>query len=201
MPLAPGGILCVPISAMVCFNVSQLMLMGPGAVRDFDFEEPFPDPANELHLRGPISGHTRLTRTSEGVLAHSDYHASVKLECARCLDEAIAEVDGELAEEFLPTTDVRTGLPVELRGVSDDQPLINEHHEIDLDEILRQNIITSLPLQPLCEAACPGLCPTCGERLGPAHRDHPKPAEEEEVARTSPFAQLAALLQDEESTR
>ena len=30
------------------------------------------------------------------------------------------------------------------------------------------------PIAPLCEAACPGLCPTCGERLGPGHAAHPE---------------------------
>src|SRR5256714_8057448 len=138
---------------MVSINVSQLLLMGPGAVRDFDFCELFPDPNDELHLRGPIEGHAHLTRTSEGILAHSEYHASVSLECARCLDEAIAEVEGELDEEFLPSTDVRTGLPVPVPGeAEEDENLINEHHEIDLNEILRQNILTHLPLQPLCDA-------------------------------------------------
>jgi len=156
---------------MVSFNVSQLLLLGPGAVREFDFSEPLADPADELNLHGPISGHARLTRTSEGILAHSDYHACVSVECARCLDEAVAPVDGELDEEFRPTTDVRTGLPVHLASVTDDQPLINAHHEIDLNEILRQNILTNLPLQPLCDRACPGLCLTCGQRLAPAwHR-------------------------------
>src|SRR5579864_6233257 len=160
---------------MVSVNVSQLLLMGPGAVREFDFCEPFPDPADELHLSGPLEGHTRLIRTSEGILAHSDYHACVKLECARCLDEALAQVDGELDEEFLPSTDIRTGVPLHIgRDPEDEQSFINEHHEIDLNEILRQNILTNLPLQPLCDAACPGLCATCGERLGPQHRKHPE---------------------------
>jgi uncharacterized protein len=184
---------------MVSVNVSQLMLEGPGAVREFDFSEPFPDPAGELHLRGPISGHARLTRTSEGILAHAQYEAVVNLDCARCLEAAIAEVEGEIDEEFLPTTDIRTGLPVEVPHVPDDQPMINEHHEIDLDEILRQNILTSLPFQPLCEAACPGLCPTCGERLGAAHRVHSQPAEEEApINPASPFARLATLLHNDE---
>jgi uncharacterized protein len=185
---------------MVSFNVSQLLLMGPGAVREFDFREPFPDPAHELHLKGPIEGHVRMTRTSEGILAHSDYHALVQLECARCLEEAIAEVDGELDEEFLPTTDVRTGYPIQLpSGVEEDQPLINEHHEIELNEILRQNILTALPLQPLCEVACPGLCATCGERLGPGHPQHEE-AESEPAAidPSSPFARLAVLLHNDE---
>ena len=186
---------------MVSVNVSQLLLMGPGAVREFDFCEQFPDPNDELHLRGPLEGHSRLTRTSDGILAHTDYHALVSLECARCLEEAIADVDGELDEEFLPTTDVRTGAPLDIRGgMPEDQPLINEHHEIDLNEILRQNILTNLPLQPLCEAACPGLCATCGERLGPRHRDHPETEDDQQSAidPANPFAQLAVLLRNDD---
>ena len=185
---------------MVFVNVSQLLLMGPGTVREFDFCEPFPDASGELHLRGPISGHARLIRTSEGILAHTDFHVSVSLECARCLEEARADVDGELDEEFLPSTDIRTGLPVALPEGVEDQPLINEHHEIDLDEILRQNVLTSLPLRPLCEAACPGLCTTCGQRLDSVHhRPHPEPEQVDTPAEpTSPFARLAVLLQDEE---
>jgi uncharacterized protein len=187
---------------MVSFNVSQLLLLGPGSVREFDYRERLPDPSNELHLRGPISGHARLTRTSEGILAHSEYQARVILECARCLEEAIAQVEGELDEEFLPTTDVRTGLPVQLPGgTEDDQPLINEHHEIDLNEILRQNILTNLPLQPLCEAACPGLCAQCGERLGPSHVAHTgDDATEPPVDPSNPFAQLAVLLHNDEES-
>jgi uncharacterized protein len=185
---------------MVSFNVAQLLLLGPGSVREFDFDEAFPDPAHELHLLGPVSGHARLTRTSEGILAHSDYHACVLLECARCLEDAVAQLDGEFDEEFLPTTDIRTGLPLQLPGGTDeDQPLINEHHEIDLNEILRQNLLTNLPLAPLCEEACPGLCPTCGERLGPAHLAHDDAeAHRAPVDPASPFARLAVLLHDQE---
>jgi len=187
---------------MVSFNVSQLLLLGPGSVREFDFREPLPDPANELHLRGPISGHARLTRTSEGILAHSDYHARVIMDCARCLEETTARVDGELDEEFLPTTDVRTGVPMQLpSGTEDDQPLIDEHHEIDLDEILRQNILMALPLQPLCEAACPGQCSECGERLGPGHQAHtPIEDNDEPVDPSNPFSRLAVLLHNDEES-
>jgi uncharacterized metal-binding protein YceD (DUF177 family) len=189
---------------MVSFNVSQLLLEGPGATRTVDFREPLPDPSNELHLKGPISGRARLIRTSEGILAHSDFHGRVVLECSRCLEETTARVDGELDEEFLPTTDIRSGTPVHLPdGAEDDQPLINDHHEIDLNEILRQNILTSLPLQPLCEETCPGLCPTCGERLGPAHAAHPTTEEtpvETPVDPSNPFARLAVLLHNDEES-
>jgi uncharacterized protein len=182
---------------MVSVNVSQLLLSGPGAVREFDFSEPFPDPAGELHLRGPISGHARMMRTSEGILVHSEHAASVALECARCLEEADADVEGSFDEEFVPSTDIRTGLPLDVPDEDDDRLLIDEHHEIDLDEVLRQNILTNLPMHPLCSAACPGLCPTCGQRLDRQHRAHAEPAEDEAPADpANPFAGLAVLLRD-----
>ena len=183
---------------MVSVNVAQLLLEAAGSVRQFDFAEPLPDPTHDLHLRGPIRGHARLIRTSRGVLVHSDHVAQATLECARCLEDALATIEGSIDEEFLATTDIRTGLPVALdEPLESDTPIIDEHHVIDLDEVLRQNILTNLPLAPLCEALCPGLCPTCGERLGPAHSPHPGERAEPTSA-GNPFAALAGLIQDEE---
>ncbi len=186
---------------MVSVNVSQLLLFGPGAVREFDFSEPIPDLVGELHLRGPVSGHARLTRTSEGILVHSEHSASVVLECARCLEDAPTEIQGEFDEEFLPTIDLRTGLPAALPSVPD-LPLIDEHHEVNLDEVLRQNLLTNLPLRALCDAACPGLCSTCGQRLDTLHQAHPE-TQPDEPAETvpngaSPFARLAVLFKNDQ---
>jgi DUF177 domain-containing protein len=182
---------------MVSINVAQLLLSAPGAVRQFDFTERLPDPRDELHLRGPITGHARLTRTSRGILVHFDHHARATLECARCLEEAQARIDGSLDEEFLATTDIRTGLPIPLdEPIELDQPLIDEHHEIDLDEVLRQNVLTNMPLQPLCEAVCPGLCAACGQRLDARHQDHQAGAAD---LAANPFAALAGLIREEDT--
>ena len=185
---------------MVSVNVSQLLLLGPGAVREFDFDEPLPNPADEVRLRGPISGHARLTRIPEGILVHSEHAAWVELECARCLDETAVHVEGEFDEEFLPSTDIRTGAPLPVPD-EPDLAFIDEHNEIDLDEILRQNILTNLPFRPLCSATCPGLCATCGVRLDDHHRPHPERDEvdaDAPVEATSPFARLAVLLRNNE---
>src|SRR4030081_719226 len=115
---------------MVSVNVSQLLLLGPGAVREFDFSEPIPDLAGELHLRGPVTGHARLIRTSEGILVNSEHTTSVIMGWTRCLGAARAESEGEFNEEFLPTIDLRTGLPAKVPPVPDPL-LIDEHHEIN----------------------------------------------------------------------
>jgi len=185
---------------MVSVNVSQLLLLSPGATREFDFSEAFRDPHDELHLRGPISGHARLTRTPDGILVHSRHAASVTIECSRCLEDVDAEIASELDEEFYPSTDIRTGIPLDVEN-EEDRSFIDEHHEIDLDEILRQDILTNLPLRPLCSDACPGLCTICGQRLDNTHSPHPQRPDDEEteapVDPSSPFARLAVLLRDD----
>jgi len=182
---------------VVSVNVAQLLQEAPGAVREFDFSDRVAAVADELQLRGRIRGHARLMRTNEGILVHSDHVAPVVLECARCLDDVKLEVRGRFDEEFLPSIDLRTGVPVDVPG-EDEQLRIDEHHEIDLDELLRQNILTNLPLQPLCEAACPGLCESCGQRLDSTHRGHGE--DEAPIDPASPFAQLATLLKNEEES-
>ena len=183
---------------MVSVNVAQLLQEGPGAVRDFDFAERLPDPDNDLHMRGPIRGRAHLTRTSRGILVHADHAAMVELECARCLSDVRLRVVGSFDEEFLPTTDIRTGVPVDEEPEERDHLRIDEHHEINLDEVLRQTMLTNMPLRPLCETMCPGLCPTCGGRLDNQHPTHAEPTPQAVGPdKISPFARLADLLSDD----
>ena len=182
---------------MVSVNVAQLMQEPPGAVREFEFSDSLASVAHDVPLCGVVTGRARLMRTNDGILVHAEHVAPVQLECSRCLNEVHARVRGALDEEFLPSLDLRTGVPVDAPPGEEHQPRIDEHHEIDLDEVLRQNILTNLPLRPLCEATCPGLCAQCGERLDRTHAAHADtPDEEETVDQASPFAQLAVLLND-----
>lgn len=181
---------------MVSVNVAQLLLSAPGAVREFDFVDVVPAVSSEVHLDGPLAGHARLTRTNDGILVQTEYAAGVALECSRCLDEVHVAVKGAFDEEFLQSVDLRTGYPIEVPE-DDELSRIDEHHEIELDEVLRQDILASLPIKPLCDATCPGLCATCGERLSRQHRVHAEPVEDDvPLERTSPFAGLANMLND-----
>lgn len=201
-----------PSLPVVSVNVAQLLLDAPGATRDVDFVEPLSvAPSDGLRLSAPVRGSIHMTLTNRGVLARVQYATRVSAECARCLDPVDVPLQGSFSEEFRPFVNIRTGTPLR----EDDDPeedvwRIDEHHMMHLDEPLRQDILTSLPIQPLCDAACPGLCPTCGQRMGPNHPRHPgEPAvilAPPELTVTQPrthqpFANLADLLnrQDPES--
>jgi uncharacterized protein len=67
-------------------------------------------------------------------------------------------------EEYFPKIDVITGA----RLPEPEDPgsfTLDEHHELDLTEAIRQYIVTAMPMKPLCKEACAGLCATCGKDL------------------------------------
>ena len=66
---------------------------------------------------------------------------------------------------------------------------IDDHHQIDLREAIRQNLVLALPIQPLCREDCKGLCPECGRDLNVEPHTH------ETEARDERFAALRQLLE------
>jgi uncharacterized protein len=70
----------------------------------------------------------------------------------------------DFEEEYYPTIDVVTGLPV---PVPEEEGIftIGGDHVLDLSEAIRQYAIMALPMAPICRPDCAGLCPECGQNL------------------------------------
>ncbi len=104
-----------------------------------------------------IEGELRLTRLMNGILASVEAHGVAPLMCARCLTEYDQPFDVAFDEEFRQSVDVRTGFEL-LDGLGDEDVIsrIDENHELDLREPLRQEILVALPMRPDCGADCPG---------------------------------------------
>jgi uncharacterized protein len=81
-----------------------------------------------------------------------------------------------------------TGEVLEEQAESDEL-VIHDNHLLDLTEVIRQDLLTQLPFQPLCSEDCPGLCPECGADLRTVSCACGEAAEAQ-----SPFAALAELL-------
>ncbi|MBI3751054.1 MAG: DUF177 domain-containing protein [Chloroflexi bacterium] len=127
----------------------------------------------DLRLVEPIEGTVEIVRTNRGVLVEAGLHAAIEAECARCLRAIEVPIDVEVAEEALPSIDLASGTPVDASS-EPDVARLTDHHELELGPLVAEAISLAEPIAPLCEEACPGLCPTCGERLGPGHAAHPE---------------------------
>jgi uncharacterized protein len=120
-----------------------------------------------------LVGDVRLTRTNRGLLVHGRLTTAIAQTCSRCLRDIEWPVELELDEEALPTLDLATGQPLDV----DEEPdalRLTGHHELDLEEEVRDGILLAEPIAPLCREDCPGLCIVCGQELASGPHDHPE---------------------------
>lgn len=159
---------------MISFNVAGLLRESPGGSRTYQLRDhyvAFPG----LELAGPVSGEVRLQRTNRGILVRGTLSGALRRTCARCEDAFVEEVELRLTEEFLPTVDHDSGARLEAPPADEDVRGIDEHHEIQLDEVVREELTLTEPMHPLCRPDCPGLCAECGQRLDERHAGHGEP--------------------------
>jgi uncharacterized protein len=173
---------------MTAFNVAGLLREPPGSVRAFRLRDRYVSLGSDVELAGPLDGDLRMQRTNRGILVRGGLDAPVRRTCARCLEPFVEPVHVTVSEEYLPSIDPESGRALPEPSLDEPVQLIDQHHEIDLAGVLREEFALSEPMHPLCRPDCPGLCVECGQRLDHRHAVH-------ESAELDPrLAGLARLL-------
>lgn len=149
------------------FNVAQLMKSPVGTSFEAFIHEDNVE-LDDLNVVGPITGHVRMRRTNQCLLIDGRVDLTIELECTRCLKQFEQPMHVPFEERFYPTVDVVTGVPLPLTD-EDEIFLIDDHHQVDLTEAIRQNALIAIPMVTLCKEDCAGLCSQCGHdlNLGP----------------------------------
>src|SRR4030042_6940041 len=92
------------------FNVSTLLQEQVGATREYKFDD-----AADIIGDGKeynVHGECRLLRTGRGVLVKCSLDSEIKLTCGRCLSRFRHPLKINFEEEFLPTIDITSGMPL-----------------------------------------------------------------------------------------
>ncbi len=153
-------------------NVAQLLKQPTGTRRVYDFVATDGPPLDdELEMVAPFNGQLRLTRIGTGILVTGELETTVGLECTRCLSTFLTTTRFEIEEEFRPTLDIVSGARLVQEPDQDAATLIDERHILDLAEIIRQDLLLSLPPSPVCRPDCRGLCPYCGQNQNDGNCD------------------------------
>lgn len=149
---------------VLSYNVATLLREAPGTERRYEVDDVRLNIADDLTLARPINGEVRLSRTGRSVLARAHLTTAIEGYCSRCLTAVVAPIEVDIDEEALPSIDIDTGQPLAV----DEEPdalRLDDHHELDLAEPVREAISLAEPITLLCRAECRGLCPTCGVDL------------------------------------
>ncbi|MCW7943840.1 hypothetical protein AAW14_17780 [Streptomyces hygroscopicus] len=125
----------------------------------------------EVPEGAPVELELRLESVMEGVLVTGTARASAEGECVRCLEPLGLELEADFQEMFsYPDADDRGRVIADpdknaVDAEDDEDRLFLEDGLFDLEPLLRDAVVLALPMQPVCQDDCPGLCSECGARL------------------------------------
>ena len=144
------------------YNLAQLLREPTGSTRDYEVDGSFEGPENGI---GRARGWVRVIRTHQGFVVRAELETQVDLTCSRCLSQFESNSTIKLEEESFPTVDPDTGKTTEPPEEAEGVIHLDDQHVLDMQEVIRQYVLTEVPIKPLCCEECLGLCPECGTNL------------------------------------
>jgi uncharacterized protein len=171
----------IPVSTPHDFlrlNVGFIIHENIGYSRDFPLDFPSIQLAPDLDLKD-LRGVARVTRAAQGLLVQVRMQALIETACVRCLKGFDLPLSIDFTELYAFTPN----------SVTDSGLLVPENGKIDLEPIVRDEMFLAIPISPLCDPECKGLCPVCGNNLNETTCVH------DDEAIDSRLTVLKALLQ------
>lgn len=130
---------------------------------------------------GPAQLHATLTKISGGVLLSAKFEFEVQAPCKRCLLDTVLKLPVSLTLNLIPESMVKGDRDVAGEGdddgkaerggtfrLDDAETETFDGKQIDLDPIVREQVLLALPMETLCKEDCKGLCVQCGQNLNEA---------------------------------
>ncbi len=145
------------------------LLHRPGEMRERTLSVTVPDDLGTeiiaVKAGSVLTAELRLESLHDGILVSADVSGAASGECVRCLIGLEQPVEVEIQELFAYSEDEAFDYAVQV-------------DTIDLEPVIRDAVVLSLPFQPVCQDDCLGLCPECGVRLldNPGH-EHEAPVD------------------------
>lgn len=91
-----------------------------------------------------------------------EIRARAEVDCDRCLKQVSVPVETTFDVTYVPASDYMEGQAAELQE-EDLSVSVYEDEAIDLDELVREQVLLAIPTRALCTEDCKGLCPVCGQ--------------------------------------
>jgi len=112
-------------------------------------------------FKGPVEFNGSVTNFNGMLLLEGVARLNYTTTCDRCGEdiekEHVARIDEEIIERSRTVDEAEENL--------EDDRFAYSGNVLELDRILADSLITSIPMSHLCQDDCPGLCPLCGAKM------------------------------------
>ncbi|MDB4966592.1 MAG: ribosomal protein L32p [Myxococcales bacterium] len=114
-----------------------------------------------------------LNKDDDNVFARGDLRALVTVPCSSCLGPALVQIATPIKMTFVaePDDDDDSADPLDDLEVTS-----HDRETIDLESVVRETLILSIPISPKCRENCLGLCATCGHNKNESDCGHKPPS-------------------------
>ncbi len=132
---------------------------------DLDFEA---DPSNldlleeGIGFEGLIHVQISVSKQQQMVFVTGRTQTQLLLECGRCLKKFPCPLNLGRQAEDLSSKSMPDQEEYELKPEEMDV-ILYSGDTVQLDDLIREQIILAIPMHPLCTPDCRGLCPRCGQ--------------------------------------
>lgn len=121
---------------------------------------------SDTHLKilSPVLAFIRIDKKNSEIFLKGTAKATLQQQCSRCLKIFDIEMKIDIDTLYKPSKEIDIEEHYELK--SDElETAFYKNDEIDIDDLLKEQILLNLPMKPLCSEQCKGLCPRCGTDL------------------------------------
>ena len=116
---------------------------------------------DDFRILTPTEFTADVRKDKEKVRLVGRVRTTLEVDCSRCLEPFEVKVDAPLDIIFLPVS-ANVGLPEGEVQEEDIGVSFYKDDVIDLSDVMREQFHLALPMKPLCQEDCRGLCPVCG---------------------------------------
>lgn len=118
-----------------------------------------------IHLRVPPVVSGQIRQDGQRVKVDGKVTAQLQLECDRCLKPIEFPVSSRFSLKYVTREDYQAQQAAEptIELAEEDLDVsVFDGDAIDLDELVREELLLAVPTHLLCRQDCKGVCPVCG---------------------------------------
>lgn len=148
---------------MLTFHIGSLLHKQQGAKEEYDIDESLRLPGEgELVFKENVTGRVQFLKLPHEINVQiTNMRTKVLCKCGRCLESFVYAIEIPIASrEFI--------LDLPERQMEDNEEVyyVNKAaNKIDLNDMVREELLLHFPGIPLCSLSCKGLCDKCGINL------------------------------------
>ena len=112
----------------------------------------------------PVRALLKIEKVETEIIVQGNVMADINLQCGRCMEDFLIRKDLLVDVVYHPIDEIRKDETHEVKNEELDTGFY-EGEELDINELIKEQILLSIPMKPLCSDSCHGICMHCGTNL------------------------------------